>query len=48
VAVVVEDAEADRADISGGGNAAPIARSVMQAVLGSPAATAAFSPPSGN
>ncbi|MEU6851926.1 penicillin-binding transpeptidase domain-containing protein [Actinacidiphila alni] len=33
VAVVVEDAEADRADISGGGNAAPIARAVMQAVL---------------
>ena len=34
VAVVVEDAEAVRADISGGGNAAPIARAVMQAVLG--------------
>ncbi|MFJ1583012.1 peptidoglycan D,D-transpeptidase FtsI family protein [Streptomyces sp. NPDC088197] len=33
VAVVVEDAEAVRADISGGGNAAPIARAVMQAVL---------------
>ncbi len=33
VAVVVEDAAADRADISGGGSAAPIARSVMQAVL---------------
>ncbi|MEE4543298.1 penicillin-binding transpeptidase domain-containing protein [Streptomyces sp. V4-01] len=48
VAVVVEDAEADRADISGGGNAAPIARSVMEAVLGSPAPAAAFSPPSGN
>jgi peptidoglycan glycosyltransferase len=36
VAVVVEDAEAVRADISGGGNAAPIARAVMQAVLTSP------------
>ncbi|MEU6012876.1 penicillin-binding transpeptidase domain-containing protein [Streptomyces sp. NPDC047515] len=34
VAVVVEDAAADRADISGGGNAAPIARSVMRAALG--------------
>ncbi|WP_329540442.1 peptidoglycan D,D-transpeptidase FtsI family protein [Streptomyces sp. NBC_01358] len=33
VAVVVEDASADRADISGGGNAAPIARSVMEAAL---------------
>ncbi|MCX3063828.1 penicillin-binding transpeptidase domain-containing protein [Streptomyces beihaiensis] len=33
VAVVVEDASADRADISGGGNAAPIARAVMEAVL---------------
>lgn len=33
VAVVVEDAEAARADISGGGSAAPIARAVMQAVL---------------
>ncbi|MFF6957831.1 penicillin-binding transpeptidase domain-containing protein [Streptomyces sp. NPDC008317] len=33
VAVVVEDAEAVRADISGGGNAAPVARAVMQAVL---------------
>lgn len=33
VAVVVEDASANRADISGGGNAAPIARSVMQAAL---------------
>jgi peptidoglycan glycosyltransferase len=33
VAVVVEDADAVRADISGGGNAAPIARAVMQAVL---------------
>jgi peptidoglycan glycosyltransferase len=35
VAVVVEDAAADRADISGGGSAAPIARSVMEAVLNS-------------
>ncbi|MGI5260218.1 penicillin-binding transpeptidase domain-containing protein [Streptomyces angustmyceticus] len=34
VAVVVEDAAADRADISGGGNAAPIARAVMAAALG--------------
>ncbi|MFC4032459.1 penicillin-binding transpeptidase domain-containing protein [Streptomyces polygonati] len=34
VAVVVEDAEALRADISGGGNAAPVARAVMRAVLG--------------
>ncbi|MYT75810.1 MULTISPECIES: penicillin-binding protein 2 [unclassified Streptomyces] len=33
VAVVVEDASANRADISGGGSAAPIARSVMEAVL---------------
>ncbi|WP_037913143.1 penicillin-binding transpeptidase domain-containing protein [Actinacidiphila yeochonensis] len=33
VAVVVEDAAAVRADISGGGNAAPIARAVMEAVL---------------
>ncbi|MBD0736418.1 peptidoglycan D,D-transpeptidase FtsI family protein [Streptomyces sp. CBMA29] len=33
VAVVVEDAEAARADISGGGNAAPVARAVMRAVL---------------
>jgi len=46
VAVVVEDADAVRADISGGGNAAPIARAVMQAVLRSPAGK--FSPPSGN
>jgi penicillin-binding protein A len=46
VAVVVEDAEAVRADISGGGNAAPIARAVMRAVLNSPAA--AVSPPSGS
>lgn len=34
VAVVVEDAAADRGDISGGGDAAPIARAVMRAVLG--------------
>ncbi|MDQ0993031.1 penicillin-binding transpeptidase domain-containing protein [Streptomyces sp. V3I7] len=34
VAVVVEDASADRGDISGGGDAAPIAKSVMEAVLG--------------
>ncbi len=33
VAVVVEDAEAERRDISGGGDAAPIARAVMAAVL---------------
>ncbi|MET9916432.1 penicillin-binding transpeptidase domain-containing protein [Streptomyces sp. NPDC006435] len=33
VAVVVEDAAARRADISGGGSAAPIARSVMRAAL---------------
>ncbi|MEU1125379.1 penicillin-binding transpeptidase domain-containing protein [Streptomyces sp. NPDC005899] len=33
VAVVVEDASANRADISGGGSAAPIARAVMAAVL---------------
>ncbi|MFG2894335.1 penicillin-binding transpeptidase domain-containing protein [Streptomyces sp. NPDC048248] len=33
VAVVVEDAAADRADISGGGSAAPIARAVMDAAL---------------
>ncbi|MEV6790812.1 penicillin-binding transpeptidase domain-containing protein [Streptomyces sp. NPDC051320] len=33
VAVVVEDASADRADISGGGFAAPIARAVMEAAL---------------
>jgi penicillin-binding protein A len=36
VAVVVEDADAVRADISGGGNAAPIARAVMRAVLAAP------------
>nr|WP_202447603.1 penicillin-binding transpeptidase domain-containing protein [Streptomyces sp. SID5468] len=34
VAVVVEDAAADRADISGGGNAAPVAKAVISAVLG--------------
>ncbi|MFF3744127.1 penicillin-binding transpeptidase domain-containing protein [Streptomyces kronopolitis] len=34
VAVVVEDAAADRADISGGGSAAPIAQAVMAAALG--------------
>jgi penicillin-binding protein A len=33
VAVVVEDASADRGDITGGGVAAPIARGVMEAVL---------------
>ncbi|MEV0264638.1 penicillin-binding transpeptidase domain-containing protein [Streptomyces sp. NPDC050617] len=33
VAVVVEDAAANRADISGGGSAAPIAKAVMEAVL---------------
>ncbi|WP_299528989.1 penicillin-binding transpeptidase domain-containing protein [uncultured Streptomyces sp.] len=33
VAVVVEDASADRADISGGGSAAPIARAVMEEAL---------------
>lgn len=36
VAVVVEDAAADRGDISGGGSAAPIARAVMEAVLDGP------------
>ncbi|MEU6991903.1 penicillin-binding transpeptidase domain-containing protein [Streptomyces sp. NPDC046465] len=34
VAVVVEDASADRGDISGGGSAAPIAKAVMEAVVG--------------
>ncbi|MGV4984011.1 penicillin-binding transpeptidase domain-containing protein [Streptomyces sp. NRAIS4] len=34
VAVVVEDAAANRGEISGGGDAAPIARDVMRAVLG--------------
>ncbi|MFJ6695514.1 penicillin-binding transpeptidase domain-containing protein [Streptomyces sp. NPDC091272] len=34
VAVVVEDSQARRGDITGGGLAAPIARSVMEAVLG--------------
>ena len=33
VAVVVEDAAADRTDISGGGSAAPIARAVMAAAV---------------
>ncbi|MFI6471985.1 penicillin-binding transpeptidase domain-containing protein [Streptomyces sp. NPDC050516] len=33
VAVVVEDASAKRGDISGGGDAAPIARAVMEAAL---------------
>lgn len=33
VAVVVEDASADRGDISGNGAAAPIARAVMEAAL---------------
>ncbi|MFI9614574.1 penicillin-binding transpeptidase domain-containing protein [Streptomyces sp. NPDC052023] len=33
VAVVVEDAAADRRDLTGGGMAAPIARAVMRAVL---------------
>lgn len=35
VAVVVEDGSANRDDISGGGLAAPIAKSVMEAVLNS-------------
>ncbi|MFF9216117.1 penicillin-binding transpeptidase domain-containing protein [Streptomyces viridosporus] len=35
VAVVVEDAAANRGEISGGGTAAPIARAVMEAVLDS-------------
>ncbi|MET9441357.1 penicillin-binding protein 2 [Streptomyces sp. NPDC006610] len=35
VAVVVEDENADRGDISGGGLAAPIAKSVMEAVINS-------------
>ena len=33
VAVVVEDAAGERGEISGGGNAAPIAKAVMEAVL---------------
>jgi penicillin-binding protein A len=33
VAVVVEDSDASRGEISGGGLAAPIAKSVMQAVI---------------
>lgn len=36
VAVVVEDAEARRGDISGNGAAAPIARAVMEAALYGP------------
>ncbi|TQJ75217.1 penicillin-binding protein 2 [Streptomyces sp. SLBN-31] len=35
VAVVIEDDKANRDDISGGGLAAPIAKSVMEAVIGS-------------
>jgi peptidoglycan glycosyltransferase len=35
IAVVVEDSAANRADISGGGLAAPIAKSVMEAVINS-------------
>jgi peptidoglycan glycosyltransferase len=35
VAVVVEDASADRGEITGGGVAAPIAKAVMTAVLNS-------------
>ena len=35
LAVVVEDGSAQRGDITGGGVAAPIARSVMEAVLNS-------------
>ncbi|MEU9028044.1 penicillin-binding transpeptidase domain-containing protein [Streptomyces sp. NPDC048383] len=38
VAVVVEDAAADRGGISGNGAAAPIARAVMEAALSAPAA----------
>ncbi|MCK7625789.1 penicillin-binding transpeptidase domain-containing protein [Streptomyces sp. RS10V-4] len=37
VAVVVEDAEAERADISGGGSAGPIARAVLAAGVGAKA-----------
>ena len=33
VAVVVEDGEGSRREISGGGTAAPVARAVMEAVL---------------
>lgn len=33
VAVVIEDSDAERADISGGGLAAPVAKAVMEAVL---------------
>jgi cell division protein FtsI/penicillin-binding protein 2 len=35
VAVVIEDSSANRDDISGGGLAAPIAKSVMEAVINS-------------
>lgn len=35
VAVVIEDSDADREDISGGGLAAPVAKAVMEAVLNS-------------
>jgi cell division protein FtsI/penicillin-binding protein 2 len=35
VAVVIEDENADRGDISGGGLAAPIAKNVMEAVINS-------------
>jgi cell division protein FtsI/penicillin-binding protein 2 len=38
VAVVIEDSDARRADISGGGLAAPVARAVMAAALGRTAA----------
>ncbi|MFI5616068.1 peptidoglycan D,D-transpeptidase FtsI family protein [Streptomyces sp. NPDC051567] len=36
VAVVIEDSEASREDISGGGLAAPVAKAVMEAVLKNP------------
>ncbi|MFE1246789.1 penicillin-binding transpeptidase domain-containing protein [Streptomyces sp. NPDC058735] len=39
VAVVVEEAEEERRNISGAGDAAPIARAVMEAVLKSPGGT---------
>lgn len=39
VAVVVEDASANRADVSGGGFAAPIAKAVMEAALEEPPAS---------
>jgi cell division protein FtsI/penicillin-binding protein 2 len=35
VAVVIQDDQANRGDISGGGLAAPIAKSVMEAVINS-------------